>query len=95
MNEMDFIREISKKLNIEYGEANKQVKIVLECIKEELLNGGNVKIVNFGNFEVVHRAAKKGHSPHTHEIFDIPACLEPVFKPGKELKEVVKENNII
>ncbi len=94
MNETEFIMEVGKKLNIEYGDSNKQVKIILDCITEELLKGGKVKFVDFGSFEVVQRAARKGHNPHTHEIFDIPACLEPVFKPGKELKELIKNEEI-
>lgn len=92
MNENEFIMEVGRKLNLEYGDANKQVHIILDCITEELLNGGKVKFVDFGSFEVVQRSARKGHNPHTHEVFDIPACLEPVFKPGKELKELIKNN---
>ena len=91
MVEAMFINSIAKKLDISYKEADDKLKAILDCIIEELLNGGNVKLVDFGSFEVVKRAARKGHNPHTHEIFDIPACLEPVFKPGKELKEIIKE----
>ena len=92
MTEAEFIISVAKKLEIEYGYANKKIKAMLECVTEELLKGGKVKLVDFGSFEVVQRAARKGHNPHTHEIYDIPACLEPVFKPGKELKEIIKKS---
>lgn len=92
MTEAEFIILISKKLNLEYGETNKRLKAILDCITEGLLKGEEVKLKYFGNFEVVQRAARKGHNPHTHEIFDIPACLEPTFKPGKELKEIIKNS---
>lgn len=91
MNETDVIFSIAKELDISYKEANDQVHSILNCITNELLNGGKVKLVDFGNFEVVQRVARKGHNPHTHEVFDIPACLEPVFKPGKQLKDMVKD----
>ena len=92
MSETKFISEIAKKLDISYKDANDKTNVILNCITDELLNGGKVKLVDFGSFEVVQRAARKGHNPHTHEVFDIPACLEPVFKPGKELKEIIKKS---
>ena len=92
MNEFSFYDDIAQKLGISYQEAKKSVNALLECITEEMLKGEKVKIVNFGNFEVVNRAARKGHNPHTNEIFDIPACREPVFRPGKGLKELIRNS---
>ena len=92
MNEKEFILLVAKKLEVEYGEAYREIKKILDCITEELLKGGKIKLVDFGIFEVVKRAPRKGHNPHTHEVYDIPACLEPVFKPGKQLKEIIKKS---
>lgn len=94
MNKEDIVYMVSKKRDISYIDSSNRVDAILEAIKEELLNGGNVALKNFGTFEVVQRAARKGHNPHTHEVYDIPACKEPVFKPGKELKEIVNNTNI-
>lgn len=94
MNKEDIVYMVSKKRDISYIDSSNRVDAILEAIKEELLNGGNVALKNFGTFEVVQRSARKGHNPHTHEVYDIPACKEPVFKPGKELKEIVNNTNI-
>ena len=94
MTENDFIFAVSQKLNTSYKEAKDSISIILECITEELLKGGKVKLVDFGSFEVVRRAPRKGHNPHTGEIFDIPACNEPVFIAGKGLKELIKKEEV-
>lgn len=89
MNKAELISAMSKKLNVSFKVADDALDVILETISEELVNGEKIKFVDFGSFESVQRAARKGHNPHTGEIFDIPACKEPVFKPGKALKELV------
>ena len=49
-----------------------------------------VQLIGFGNFEVRHRAARKGRNPQTGEEMEIPATDVPAFKPGKSLKDAVK-----
>ena len=94
MNKEDLVYIVSKKRDVSYVDISKHVDVIFDTIKEELINGGSISLKNFGTFEVVQRSARKGHNPHTHEIFDIPACKEPIFRPGKELKEIVNNSNI-
>lgn len=91
MNKAELISAISKKLDVSFRVANNALDVLLETISEELVKGEKVKFVDFGTFEVVRRAPRKGHNPHKGEVFVIPACNEPVFKPGKELKEIVNK----
>lgn len=91
MNKAELISSISKKLNVSFRVADEAVDVLLETISEELVKGEKIKFVDFGSFEVVQRAPRKGHNPHTGEVFSIPACNEPVFKPGKALKEIVNK----
>lgn len=91
MNKAELVSAMSKKLNVSFRVADDALDAILNTITEELVNGEKIKLIDFGSFEAVQRAARKGHNPHTGEIFDIPACLEPVFKPGKELKELVNK----
>ena len=75
------------------GKTKKDSKIALEAIlnimKEELGNGGEIKLVNFGTFKVINRKARKGRNPRTGEVIDIPAKNVVKFKAGKALKEAV------
>ena len=89
MNEVNIIDSLSKKLNLDYFEAKKQLQVILDCIAEELKKGGFVKLVDFGLFEVVQRAPRKGYQPFYKREIIIPACNEPIFRAGKALKELI------
>lgn len=90
MNKLELTRIMAKKLNVFFKVAGTFLDTMLDCITEELVNGGKVKFVDFGVFEVAKRAPRKGFNPRTREEIIIPACNEPIFKPGKELKETIK-----
>ena len=92
MNKLELTNAIAKKMNVTYKCANIFLDTLLNCITEELVSGGKVKFVDFGVFEVVQRAPRKGFNPRTREEIIIPACNEPVFKPGKELKQIIKDS---
>ena len=89
MNKEDLVYIVSKKRGISYIDSYKHVDVIFDTLKEFLLNGEKIVLKNFGTFDVVERAARKGHNPHTKEVFDIPACKEPVFRYGKELKVIL------
>ena len=48
---------------------------------------------NFGVFEVEHRAARRARNPHTGEKIIAPARNVVTFKPGREMKELVRNLN--
>ena len=86
-NRKDLINGIAEST----GKTKKDSKIALETIlsimKDELANGGEIKLVNFGTFKIVARKARKGRNPRTGESIDIPAKNVVRFKAGKALKE--------
>ena len=53
------------------------------------MEGEKVQLVGFGSFEIRERAARKGRNPQTKEELIIPASKAPVFKAGKQLKDLV------
>jgi DNA-binding protein len=50
---------------------------------------GEVKIMGFGNFRVVKRAAREGRDPRTGAPVKIKAAKRPRFSAGKGLKDAV------
>ncbi|MHB8292910.1 MAG: HU family DNA-binding protein, partial [bacterium] len=48
-----------------------------------------VKMVGFGNFSVMNRAARNGRNPQTGKTIQIKASKAPKFKAGKTLKDAV------
>lgn len=92
MNKLELTNAIAKETNTSFKMADIFLDAMLDSITEELIRNGKVKIVDFGVFEVANRAPRKGFNPHVREEVIIPACKEPVFKPGKELKERIKNS---
>ena len=91
MNNAELVNAVARKLDVPFYVAEKSVSVLLETITEELVKGTKIKFVDFGSFEVVRRAPRKGHNPRTGEEILIPDCNEPVFKPGKALKELINK----
>ena len=89
MNKSDLIAAVCEKTETTKKAAELAVNAVLKTITEELVNGGKVQLVGFGTFQVRDRAERKGRNPQTGEEMTIPASKSPVFKAGKNLKDVV------
>jgi len=66
------------------------VNAIIEAMTTALAQGGKVEIRGFGNFTVRQREARKARNPRSGEVVEVPAKRVPHFKPGKELKEIVK-----
>ncbi len=77
------------------GMKKKDVKAVIDAflneIAEMLDRDYKVQLTGFGTFEVRKRKARVGVKPGTTEKIKIPASKYPAFKPGKALKEKVKQ----
>ncbi|WP_085990981.1 HU family DNA-binding protein [Oceanobacillus senegalensis] len=91
MNKTDLINQVAEKSELSKKDATQAVGAVLDSIMESMKNGETVQLIGFGNFEVRERSARKGRNPQTGEEIDIPASKVPAFKPGKALKDIVKD----
>jgi len=89
MNKAELVAAVAAKTGDTKKAAEASVDAVVAVIKESLVKGDKVQLVGFGSFEVRKRAARKGRNPQTKEEIKIPASKAPVFKAGKQLKELV------
>lgn len=64
----------------------------LSNIIYEVESGNAVSIKDFGVFEPVSKAKRPGRNINTGTSVDIPAHIEPRFRPSKYFKEVVYKN---
>ncbi|MFS8652443.1 MAG: HU family DNA-binding protein, partial [Caldibacillus sp.] len=83
MNKTELINAVAEATDLSKKDAGKAVDAVFDTILNALAKGEKVQLVGFGNFEVRHRAARKGRNPQTGEEIEIPASKVPAFKPGK------------
>ena len=89
MNKNELVAAVAEKSGISKGDATSAVEAVFETITGELKNGGDVRLIGFGNFTVSRREASKGRNPQTGEEIQIKSQWVPKFRPGKEFKEKV------
>ena len=89
MNKAELVAAVAAKTGDTKKAAEASVDAIVAAIKESLKKGEKVQLVGFGSFEVRKRAARKGRNPQTKEEIKIPASKAPVFRAGKQLKELV------
>lgn len=90
MNKRELIKAIQEKhgtMNLSVIEV--LVESLIQAITEEISQKGKVTLVGFGSFSTIQRKARTGVNPKTGKPIKIPARTVPVFKAGKELKELV------
>ncbi|MFM1652725.1 HU family DNA-binding protein [Brevibacillus sp. B_LB10_24] len=90
MNKTELITKVAETTELTKKDATKAVEAVLDAIAEALKSGDKVQLIGFGNFEVRERAARKGRNPQTGEEIEIASSKIPAFKPGKQLKDLIK-----
>ena len=91
MNKAELVAAVAAKTGDTKKAAEASVDAIVAAIKESLKKGEKVQLVGFGSFEVRKRAARKGRNPQTKEEIKIPASKAPVFRDGKQLKELVNK----
>ncbi len=89
MNKNELVSAVAEAAKISKGDAQAAVDAVFSAITGELKNGGDVRLVGFGNFSVSKREASTGRNPQTGAEVKIPARNVPKFTAGKGLKEAV------
>lgn len=91
MNKSELITSMAEKSQLTKKNAELALKAFIETVEETLSEGEKVQLVGFGTFETRDRAERKGRNPRTKEEILIPASTVPVFKAGKEFKDIVNK----
>ena len=89
MNKNELVTAVADSAGLSKGDAQAAIEAVFDTITKELKNGGDVRLVGFGNFSVNRREASTGRNPQTGAEVKIPARNVPKFTAGKGLKEAV------
>src|SRR5690606_9825250 len=89
MNKNELVSAVADKANLSKGDAQSAVDAVFSVITEELKQGGDVRLVGFGNFRVSRREASTGRNPQTGAAGKIPARNVPKSSAGEALQDAV------
>jgi len=90
MNKSELVAAMAAKAELSKKDAEKALKAFEDVVMEQLQAGDRIQLVGFGTFEVTERKARVGRNPKTNEEMPIPGGKAPKFKPGKQLKDVVR-----
>src|SRR5438128_8666773 len=71
------------------------VQQTFDAIVETLLAEKRIELRNFGVFEVKRRKARKARNPRTGERVDVEPKNVVIFKPGKEMEERVRKQDLV
>lgn len=85
MNKKEFIDQLSDKAEISKSQAERSYQAMLDIMMEEI-SKGQLKISDFGTFEVIKRKPHKGTNPKTGEQIEIPETKTVNFKASEKLK---------
>ena len=89
MTKADVIARIASQTGLTKTDVRAVVEGFLDSVKYSLQNDDPLEIRGFGTFYNVKRAPRTARNPRTGEEVKIPARLQPVFKPSREMKKVV------
>lgn len=82
-----------EKIGLNKRESKDMVDAFFELIADSLVEGDDVKITGFGNFQIRTKAPRPGRNPRTGETIPIRARRVVTFHASYKLKEQIKDEN--
>lgn len=91
MTKADLIEEVSRVVEFTRKESEVIVEAIFDSVVKSLREGDKIEIRGFGSFRTRQRMSRIGRNPKTGARVDVPAKRIPYFKPSKELKDLVNQ----
>ena len=80
-----------EQIGLNKRESKDMVDAFFDLIVDSLIQGQDVKISGFGNFQIRTKAARPGRNPRTGELIPIEARRVATFHASHKLKDVIQE----
>lgn len=93
MTKADLIEEVSRVVEFTRKESEVIVEAIFDSVVKSLREGDKIEIRGFGSFRTRQRQSRIGRNPKTGARVDVPAKRIPFFKPSKELKDLVNQDD--
>lgn len=92
MTKSELIDVLAARSQLKKGRAEAIVNCVFDAMAEALHRGEGIEIRGFGSFNVRAYKPYTGRNPRTGETVAVREKRLPVFKVGKELRELVDQS---
>ena len=90
MTKAELIAQVAGEAQLRKVDAEKAINSLIRTVSNTLKKKGRLALAGFGTFVVSQRKAREGRNPQTGKPIKIPATRVVKFKPGKQLKDLVK-----
>jgi integration host factor subunit beta len=91
MTKADLVEEVIRVAVLSKKDAESVVNTVFGQIMEALKSDDKIELRGFGSFRVRRRRSRLGRNPKTGVRVDVPSKRIPYFKPGKELRDLIND----
>lgn len=91
MNKSGLIEKMAEKAGVTKKKAEDVVNLIFDSMFNAMVKGERIEIRGLGSFVVKSYGAYTGRNPRTGESIQVKPKKLPFFKVGKELKEMVDE----
>jgi len=91
MTKADLVDEVVRVSKLSKKHAEIIVNTVFGSIVEALQRDDKIELRGFGSFRVRRRRSRQGRNPKTGDRVEVPEKRIPYFKPGKELKDLIND----
>lgn len=93
MNRSELVAEMAARFDqLTQQDADLAVTTIMGAMAESLGRGHRIEIRGFGSFSVNRQAPRTGRNPRSGESVAVPERHVVHFKPGKALREEVKDD---
>jgi integration host factor subunit alpha len=82
-----------EQIGLNKRESKDMIDAFFDLIAQRLVDGEDVKISGFGNFQIRTKAPRPGRNPRTGEAIPIEARRVVTFHASHKLKDVIQSGN--
>jgi DNA-binding protein HU-beta len=90
MNKTELVDSLSKETTFSKRDITRVLDAITRTIVRLLKKDDKLQWSGFGTFTVTCRPARKGINPATKQRIDLPETRVAKFRPGKNLKEMIR-----
>jgi len=83
-----------EQIGLNKRESKDMIDAFFDLIAQSLVDGQDVKITGFGNFQIRTKAPRPGRNPRTGEFIPIEARRVVTFHASQKLKEQIQNQGV-
>lgn len=91
ISKKEIVKTVSDRHGLTTTQTAQIIQVFMDQIIEELSRGNRIEFREFGIFELKRRKPRVARNPKTGAAVSVPEKTVVSFKPGKVMKEQVKE----